>query len=695
MLAFPPPYVSATFITPAYNASLNATEYGVVEGGLNCDVVKYTPANQSSFTLFKPSSNWTALTPITLPMGWSWQANSEDLMFMVSANKLYKFATSSQTYELVYTFGAFTNYQIFNSDNRVVVAASNSVVFNSSANPPTSSSNYWLYVFNVAGQTAIPFSAFALTSILEDANSKMRILLSPNATKLLLTYNKTDGSEGYTAKHIDYTLSTATDLQFENSTDFFQSIKGIQPYELALGDYFMVVRNASLFRLYNLPARALEVAYQFVNNQVRFIKARDLSQPFNASTVTNDTGNSNLISFCGANVTNGTNGTNCTMIFGSYQNPLLQANREWGDFHKMWIDDSQKGKLLVLYLYKVNSTVPALTYDVDFLNYENVQLTYNVSKPSSPPYINFTEPQPDPYFMAFDTNSTAGDHFQWIYVHEDLSANRTLVGVYNLDHSKRAHYNISSFQMTGKYTLVAHSLKCLILHDTEIRWYNYDSQSGTYTLDPFNFGTIFNPNATYNHSSYWNVSDDCNRFSFNDTFYYRDNSGNFALMTPSTFNAQAFDSNMEYAIGLDNNIYAYSTTTNGFSQVLATNSNVSFSNNTSILRYQNRLVLNGSYQTDAWVYAYSIGATGALTHVFNYTSSKYQLRYPTAINIELSPMLTNVFIVGDGNTTVNGSYTWGAVADCFRIDWVAGSHQNITFPPEALIYGADYFLTVG
>ena len=81
----------------------------------------------------------------------------------------------------------------------MVVAASNSVVFNSSANPPTSSSNYWLYVFNVAGQTAIPFSAFALTSILEDANSKMRILLSPNATKLLLTYNKTDGSEGYTA----------------------------------------------------------------------------------------------------------------------------------------------------------------------------------------------------------------------------------------------------------------------------------------------------------------------------------------------------------------------------------------------------------------------------------------------------------------------------------------------------------------
>ena len=82
----------------------------MVEGGLNCDVVKYTPASQSSFTLFKPSSNWTALTPITLPSGWNWQANSEDLMFMVSANKLYKFSTSSQTYELVYTFGAFSNY---------------------------------------------------------------------------------------------------------------------------------------------------------------------------------------------------------------------------------------------------------------------------------------------------------------------------------------------------------------------------------------------------------------------------------------------------------------------------------------------------------------------------------------------------------------------------------------------------------
>ena len=55
----------------------------------------------------------------------------------------------------------------------------------------------------------------------------MKIFLSPNSTKLLLYYNKTDGTQGVTGRDIDYTQSTASALQFQNETNFIQSIKDV------------------------------------------------------------------------------------------------------------------------------------------------------------------------------------------------------------------------------------------------------------------------------------------------------------------------------------------------------------------------------------------------------------------------------------------------------------------------------------
>ena len=59
--------------------------------------------------------------------------------------------------------------------------------------------------------------------------------------------------------------------------------------------------------------------------------------------------------------------------------------------------------------------------------------------------------------------------------------------------------------------------------------------------------------------------------------------------------------------------------------------------------------------------------------------------------IAVSPLLTNLFAIGNGNST-NGT---GHAADAFYIDWTAKTVANITFPDEALEFGADYFLTAG
>ena len=143
--------------------------------------------------------------------------------------------------------------------DRLIVLASNSVVLNGAATPPTKTTTYTISIFRVNGTQAVtPFSSFSVPSVLEDTNSQMKVFVSPSVTKLLLFYNKTDGSQAIAGKHIDYGSETAIDLQFQNQTNFIESIKGINlPAEMAFGDNFMVVRNASLFRLYDLNKRAL------------------------------------------------------------------------------------------------------------------------------------------------------------------------------------------------------------------------------------------------------------------------------------------------------------------------------------------------------------------------------------------------------------------------------------------------------
>ena len=217
--------------------------------------------------------------------------------------------------------------------DRLIVLASNSVVLNGAATPPTKTTTYTIFIFRVNGTQAVtPFSSFSVPSVLEDTNSQMKVFVSPSATKLMLFYNKTDGTQGIAGKHIDYGSETAIDLQFQNQTNFIESIKGINlPGEMAFGDNFMVVRNGSLFRLYDLEKRALEVAYQFLGSQVRFLKSRDLSANFTIGSTYNDTSNNNYTTVCtnntnGTNTTNGTNQT-CTKVYGAYRNHHLSLDK--------------------------------------------------------------------------------------------------------------------------------------------------------------------------------------------------------------------------------------------------------------------------------------------------------------------------------------------------------------------------------
>ena len=117
----------------------------------------------------------------------------------------------------------------------------------------------------------------------------------------------------------------------------------------------MVVRNASLFRLYDPNIPALEVAYQFMARKIVFLDSRDLS--------------ANLTSSGNSTPTNCTTASSCP---GNYYDPLVAADRELGLFVKMWIDDEVKDKLAWLGMYVVDPTAMRTTYDIAYLDYGNV-----------------------------------------------------------------------------------------------------------------------------------------------------------------------------------------------------------------------------------------------------------------------------------------------------------------------------------
>ena len=128
----------------------------------------------------------------------------------------------------------------------------------------------------------------------------------------------------------------------------------------------------------------------------------------------------------------------------------------------MWIDPSINYELSLLLVY--NATWFKTAYNIDQISYGSLASTFTVSKPSIPAYINFTEPTTAFTQTFHNRNKSSGNDFQWIYFYPYMDTNRTLVAVYNLDHSKAAHYNLSSFQLAGTYSLMASSLRCLLIN---------------------------------------------------------------------------------------------------------------------------------------------------------------------------------------------------------------------------------------
>ena len=72
-----------------------------------------------------------------------------------------------------------------------------------------------------------------------------------------------------------------------------------------------------------------------------------------------------------------------------------------------------------------------------------------------------------------------------------------------------------------------------------------------------------------------------------------------------------YDETMDYAIGADDSVYRYDVNTGGYDPLFNFTQGLPFGLDINV--HQDRLVLNGTSSTSAWVQAYAIDPSGTLT----------------------------------------------------------------------------------
>ena len=324
--------------------------------------------------------------------------------------------------------------------------------------------------------------------------------------------------------------------------------------------------------------------------------------------------------------------------------------------------------------------------------------TGNLRRPFVGPYINFTEPINTTSY-GYNGTSALGDHFQWLYASYNSSQNTTTVNIFKMDHSAPLHYNETSFTVQDEFHILAHSQKCLVLYEPS-NWYSNGSaikmfreNSGTYQEETQNLFSIVGGNsATDSNATKWHISQSCERMRVGSNFFLRNSTGHWNTMSNNaTLSAQ--DLSFEYAVSSDGNLYKFNLSAESFVLYFTPASPLPTQGEISISVYSNRIFINSTeltnpnssnssyyypyYDTQANATKVSLFAflieSGGVSSVFNFTDSKFVIKP----EIEASPQLTKVFVVGNGNLS-NGSY--GGIGYGFNIDWVAKSVENITLP---------------
>ena len=90
----------------------------------------------------------SVLSPIPHNSSMSLKASSDDLMYHVLDNKLYKINKSSSSFEEIHALSSHHTFRVKSSDGKILVSGADSGYINSFSNMNTLRTNLTVYAFN-------------------------------------------------------------------------------------------------------------------------------------------------------------------------------------------------------------------------------------------------------------------------------------------------------------------------------------------------------------------------------------------------------------------------------------------------------------------------------------------------------------------------------------------------------------------
>lgn len=138
---------------------------------------------------------------------------------------------------------------------------------------------YGFYVMIDMISEALMVDSFYVT--IKTADQDMKIVLSPNLTKICYQYSLQGGISPITViKTIDYTNLYMFDVNFTSFTSSFNWINISNPSLFALGDQYLAARNDNRTNIaantINSSFQLAQTAYQFINTNLVYLSSRVL-----------------------------------------------------------------------------------------------------------------------------------------------------------------------------------------------------------------------------------------------------------------------------------------------------------------------------------------------------------------------------------------------------------------------------------
>ena len=171
------------------------------------------------------------------------QGSSSDLVYAISGNALFKYASTSNSYSSLQTLNSHTNYKVKNYVNEIVAWGSSS----SGAGAGSYQVNQTVYAMYDNNGLINTISTWPITAH-DNVETEVPVQISPFFSKINFEYYASSGNNTKSIffYSVDYEANTVSTISLQNLEVYLQTVAKVSTYSknnYNLGDYYLAIRN--------------------------------------------------------------------------------------------------------------------------------------------------------------------------------------------------------------------------------------------------------------------------------------------------------------------------------------------------------------------------------------------------------------------------------------------------------------------